>query len=708
MNDVTELSNFFYPENIAVIGVSSDPNNLGRNIVQNNLDFGYEGEILSVGVTKGVVFGQKIYQSLEEIDHDIHLAVILTPAKTIPQILDQCGRKGIRWVVIESAGFSEMGEEGRPLENECLEAARKHGIRFIGPNCIGVINMENGLAMPFMRIQKDISLGPVSILTQSGGVGLSYLRFLAEESIGVNKFVSMGNKLNVDENALLEYLIQDEGTKIIIMYLEGFTDGRRFIEIASKSEKPILVHKSNRFKASARMAYSHTAALFSDDNLVDFALDQAGCVRVNTSDDAMDYIKILTLPPLKGNRLALVLRSGGQAVIAADACVHYGFQLPPFPEEFLKKVERRVRANVIRLQNPLDLGDLFDLDFYEFILEEVLKREDIDGVLMGHGYQQGPEEEVSRHFIKKIAELMTRYQKPVALVLLGQAEERNYLKKHYKIPVFSAPENAMRAFNLSHRWASRRTEPLKAEAIQGIDHANVAAILKKGAGMETLLLKDCLDLIGGYGFSLPAIRLAGTPEEAIMAWSELKGPVAMKINRPPVSHKTDMGAVRLHVDSEEEIKRIFSEFRTLAGEQTLEVLVQAMVKRGHEVILGGKRDPVFGPVILFGLGGLFVEAIEDVVWRVAPIDREEAHRMVHQIAGVKVLLGTRGKKRSDLEALEDLLVRLSAMLMDLPMIEEIDINPVMVFGMGEGTQTVDARVLIAKQPVGLERQEQKP
>jgi acetyltransferase len=380
-----------------------------------------------VGLRKGVVFGQHIYQSLEEIDREIHLAVILTPAKIIPEILQQCGRKGIKWVVIESGGFSEMGEDGSGLENACIEVARKYGIRFIGPNGIGMINMENGLAIPFMPLQSDISLGPVSILAQSGGVGLSYLGFLAEENIGINKFVSMGNKLNVDENDLLEYLIHDEGTRIILLYLEGFTDGRRFIEIASKSKKPILVHKSNRFKASAQIAHSHT---------------------------------------LKGNRLAVVSRSGGHAVIAADACAHYGFHLPSFPEDFLKKIESRFRAHVIRLQNPLDLGDLFDLDVYEYIVDELLKREDLDGILLGHGYRhQGFEQSSSRKLVQKVAQLVERYQKPVAFFVFTESVEIDYLRRHSNIPIFSAPENAMRAFYLSYKWASRKPISMEPQTI---------------------------------------------------------------------------------------------------------------------------------------------------------------------------------------------------------------------------------------------------
>ncbi len=695
MSTSNPFSNFFYPKNIAVIGVSPDPNNLGKNIVMNCLMFGYEGEILSIGREKGVVFGQQIYPSVEHIDGDIHLAVILTPARTIPGILEQCGRKGIKWVVIESSGFSELGEGGKSLENACVDVAKKYGIRIIGPNGIGVTNLENGVALPFIQLRREISLGPVSLLAQSGGVGLSYMGFLAEEDIGINKFVSLGNKLDVDENDLLEYLIHDEGTKIILLYLEGFTDGRRFIEIASKSHKPILVHKSNRFKASAEIAHSHTAALFTDDQLVDHALEQAGCVRVNTMDDAMDYIKILTLPSLKGNRLAVVSRSGGHAVIAADACAHYGFHLPPFPEEFLKKVERRLRAHVIRLQNPLDLGDLFDLEFYEYIVEEMLKRQDVDGVMLGHGYRRGGfEREASRNLIHKVEQLVERYEKPVALFIFTEAAEMGYLRRHTRIPIFSAPENAMRAFHLSHRWASRRPIPMESQAIKGLDVKRAEAILHKVEGQEFLLLKDSLDLIRHYGLAVPDYRLALSWDEAVEAWQAFNAPVAMKINRPHFSHKTDLGAISLNLDSEEQVKGAFRAFQTIADSRDLEVLLQPMVREGQELILGGKCDGVFGPVVLFGLGGIFVETLEDVAWRVAPINREEAGRMINQIKGRKILSGIRGAKPSDTNAIEEFLVRLSQMMMDLPLIKEIDINPVIVYGKGEGALAVDARVII--------------
>lgn len=695
MEDYSQFSTFFYPKSIAVIGVSLAENNLGKNIVLNCLHFGYPGEIVSVGLSKGVAFGQRIYKSLEQVKRDIDLAVILTPAKTIPGILEECGRKGIKHAVIESGGFSELGKEGEPLEKACLEVARRYGIRFIGPNGIGVTSLEKGMALPFMPLRTDITLGPVSILAQSGGVGLSYLNFLAEERIGINKFVSMGNKLNVDENDLLGYLIQDEGTKIILVYLEGFKDARRFIEVASTSTKPILVHKSNRFEASARIAHSHTTALLADDTLVDFALEQAGCIRLNTMDDSMDYIKSQTLPPLRGNRLAVISRSGGHAVIAADACAHYGFSLPLFPEEILKKVESRLRAHVIRLQNPLDLGDLFELEFYAFIVEEMLKRDDVDGIVLVHQYRSSFEQEASRMLIKKLERLVEQYRKPVAPVIFTEAIEKDYLRKSVKIPIFSAPENAMRSFNLSYKWPFRKPSPLQVQSLARVHRDKASKTIARAQKRGHLLLHESLQLLEHYGFSVPSYRLARTVAEALQFQRASKSPMAMKINRPHFSHKTDLGAVRLNIKTQAEAEKTFEKLKVLGGEKT-EVLVQSMVTRGREVILGGKRDQSFGPIVLFGLGGIFVEALKDVVWRVAPLSPEEARRMIGSIRGASILQGIRGEKPCNTEAVADLLVRLSHMLIDFPQIQEIDINPVLVFAEGEGAQAVDARVIVSE------------
>jgi len=690
------LSHFFYPKNIVVVGVSPDPANLGKNIVQNCLTFGYPGEVLSVGMNPGVVFGQRIYTSLDQVDRPVELAVILTPARTIPGILEQCGRKGIKWAVIESGGFSELGKHGTELEEACCQVARKYGIRFIGPNGIGLTNLENGLALPFWPLREDIKPGHVSVLAQSGGVGLSYLSFLAEENIGINKFVSMGNKLNVDENDLIGYLIQDEGTKVILMYLEGFTDGRRFVEIASASHKPVIIQKSNRFKASAQIAHSHTTALFTNDALVGNALEQAGCIRADTLNEAVDYIKAMTMPPLRGNRIAVVSRSGGHAVITADACGYYGFHLPDFPPDLLKKVENRLRAHVIRLQNPLDLGDLFDLDFYEYIVEELLKREDLDGLLLGHGYRRGFEQKASRELIGKVADLSRRYEKPVALFVIAEAMEIAYLKKNYSIPIFTAPENAMRAFDLSRKWHSSRelsSRPPRGR-VRKTGSKTVESILDKGKGRGALLLSEGLDLLKAAGFPTPGFRLARTPDEAVNAWKALKGPVAVKLNQPHLSHKTDSGGVVLGISDENGMREAFARMEAAAGRVDIEVLVQRMADNGLEIILGGKRDNVFGPVIVFGLGGILVEAVRDVVWRVAPFDAEEAGLMIRRIRGRRLFKGFRGEPPRDMEAVQGLLEKLSRLMADFPVIQEMDVNPVLVHAEGKGVTAVDARVIL--------------
>jgi acetyltransferase len=414
-------------------------------------------------------------------------------------------------------------------------------------------------------------------------------------------------------------------------------------------------------------------------------------------NDALDYIKGLTMPPLKGNKLAVVSRSGGHAVITADACAHYGFELPQFPAELLRRVESRLRAHVIRLQNPLDLGDLFDLDFYENIVEEMLKMEDVDGVLLGHAYTRGFEQEASRTLIGRVAELSGRYQKPVALVIFAESMEIDYLKKNYDIPIFNAPENAMRAFSLSRTWFSGRSRmEIRAPSAGLPDRAGAAAVLKKAGRRDYLLLSEGLELLEAAGIPVPPFIPAQTEEKAVEAWKRIGRPVAMKLNRPHISHKTDQGAVRLGLDSESAVKEAFAALENTAGADRIEVLVQAMSDPGLEVMAGAKRDDIFGPVVLFGLGGIFVEALGDVVWRVAPFGEDAATRMLDEIRAARLLdQGFRGMPRRDKPALKDLLLRMGRLIDEFPEIMEMDVNPVLVGAEGEGLYAVDARVLLS-------------
>jgi len=697
------MKEFFYPSSVAVIGVSNSPDNLGRNIISNLIEYQFNGRFYAVGPKGGVLFGQKIFPNLEAIDDRIDLAVILTPAMTVREILKQCGEKGIKRVVIESGGFREFAQDRARVEKEILELVAFYGIRFIGPNGIGTINLENGLCLPFMVMHRDMRPGHISILAQSGGVGLSYMGFLASENIGINKFVSMGNKLNVNENDLLEFLIEDPGTEIICLYLEGISEGRRMMEIIGRSNKPILVHKSNIGPVSAQIAFSHTAALLSDNNVVEAALKQAGAVRVNDFEETINYLKILTLPRLKGNRLAVVSRSGGHAVVAADSCSKYGFHLPNFPEAFFEEIEKHFRASVIKLSNPLDLGDLFDLPVYVQIVEETIRREDIDGLILIHVYRAEKEIEGSRKLIQKAEELSLRYQKPVAVCIFAEEWEIAYIKKHFTMPIFLSPEKATQALHLSHSLTQQKIQGLSGDDLPAAIHrqAVIPILARARAEGRPLYLFEGLEVLGHYGFPVIPFAQTSTLAETLQKGEELGFPLAMKLAIPYIAHKFDVGAVILQIKNPKELEAAYYQLqeavqRELGELDYFTVVLQKMSTKGREIILGGKQDPNFGPVMLFGIGGIYVEVIGDVVLRVAPINRTEARAMIREIKGIKLLQGVRGLKPSDLEAVVEALLALSRLLLDFPEIAEIDINPIMVYENGKGCQVLDVRMALEK------------
>lgn len=695
------MERLFYPNRVAVVGVSNDPRNLGRAIVSNMVKYGFTGEVYPVGPKGGTILGRPIYPSLTDVPAELDLAVILTPARTVPAILDECGRLGIKRAVIESGGFSEYEDDRKGLERDLRDVAQRHGIRFVGPNCIGIINLENGLATPFMSMGTNIGPGHISILTQSGGVGLSYINYLISERLGFNKFVSMGNKLNVNENDLLEYLLEDEGTRIICMYLEGLTDGRRLMELGRRSRKPILVHKSNVGQAAAGIAQSHTAALSGDDAVADAAFKQAGLIRVNRGSVLMNYIKILTLPALKGPNLAVVSRSGGHAVIAADACEHYGFQLPAFSRSFLEEFEQHFRASVIKLRNPLDLGDLFDLDVYLLIVEEMLKRDGIDGILLVHGYTE-PEQDAARKFIEALASLVRKYDKPVALCLFVEEAELAYLKQAYQFPVYDSPEDGAQALNLSYQLHHfRETHREFRPENRAVDRERAVAILEQARREDrNPNLAEGFDLLKLYGLEVPPYVRVASADEAARAASEIGFPVVLKADVGSVSHKSDVGGVRLNLQNGDGAAQAFEDMnRRLAPHmragEVFHALVQAQAAPGHEVIIGAKQDPNFGPTVLFGLGGIYVEVMEDVSIRVAPLDQREARSMVEGVRGYKILSGLRGAAPSDVDSLVERLIAVSQLAMDFPEIRELDLNPVVVYE--RGCMALDVRLVTRMQ-----------
>jgi acetyltransferase len=698
------MQEIFYPSSVAVIGVSAKPDNLGRNIVANLIEYEFNGIVYAVGPSGGMIETRRIYRSVVDIPDHVDLAVILTPAQTVSGVLEECGQKGIRWAIIETAGFREFGEHGRQLEDEIVRVAEKYGIRFVGPNCVGAINMENGFCVPFPRLKRFIKTGEVSMVTQSGGVGMSVLNLLANEGLGLNKFVSVGNVLNIDAEDMLEYLIGDERSGLIFVYLESIKDGRRLMDIARRSTKPILIFKSNIGKLGQDIALSHTASLTSDDKVVDAAFHQVGVVRVHDATSLGNSLKILGLPPMKGRNLAIVSRSGGHAVIAADACELSGFHLAQLPEKFLREIEKHFRASVIRLTNPLDLGDLFDLNVYATIVEQTLQLEGIDGVVFLHTSLSEMENQTSRFLLERIMKLVEQYRKPVAYYISTAAQEVGYLKQNYNFPVFTQVVETIRALQMSNYYYSQSQQVHAPKEKLAFD-ANQVAIRKliraARAERRDLLLDEALEVLECYG--IPTVRgeVAENVDEAQAVAERIGYPVAIKIIADQISHKSDVGGVQLNlrngpavaeafIDMMDRIHKAYSQVK-IDG-----VLVQPMVTGGHELILGGRQDAQFGPVVMVGLGGIFVEVLDEVMLRVTPISRREAQEMIENLRGYPILKGARGHKPSDVESVVDVLLRLSHLLTDFPEIKELDINPLRVFHEKEGCRALDARMILGQ------------
>jgi acetyltransferase len=696
------MREFFYPCSVAVIGVSAKPTNLGRNIVANLIEYGFDGIVYAVGPSGGMIETRRIYRSIGDIPDHVDLAVILTPAQTVPGILEECGQKGIRWVIIETAGFSEYAEESRLLEDDMLRMAEKYGIRFVGPNCIGAINMENGFCVPFPRLKKFVKKGNVSMITQSGGVGMSVLNLMANEGLGLNKFVSVGNMLNIDAEDMLEYLITDEGTDLIFVYLESIRDGRRLMDIARKSDKPILTFKANIGKLGQSIAQSHTASLTSDDKVVEAAFHQAGIVRIHDATSLGNNLKILELPPMKGKNLAIISRSGGHAVIAADACELSGFDMAPFPQNFINKIEKNFRASVIKLTNPLDLGDLFDLNVYAQIIEQTLKLENVDGVVFLHTSLSDAENLTSRALLERIIEMVKKYDKPVAYYISTAAHEVSFLKQNYNFPIFTQVVETIRALEMNHRYyylAEKRKDREEFHEYD-VNRAEVKSLIRDAMSEERdLLLSEALEILELYGIPTVPSMVAMTVEGVEIAAEEIGYPVAIKIVAEQISHKSDVGGVQLNLRNGPAVAAAFEDMmdrihKAYPQVKVDGVMVQPMVTGGRELILGGRQDPQFGPVVLVGLGGIFVEIFEEVVVRVAPVSCEEALEMIESLRGAQILKGARGHIRSDIEAVVEALIRLSQLLIDFPEIKELDINPLRVFHAEEGCRALDARMIL--------------
>lgn len=683
------MKQFFYPDSIAILGISPREGNMARNILA-NLEFaGYEGDIYLVSPRGGEHHGLTIHPTVADLPATPELAVILTPAATVPGLVADLGQKGTKYVVVESGGFSELGEEGAALEDELRAALAEYGMRLIGPNCIGVISTDSKVSVGFPRLDRQIPQGGLSIISQSGGIGLTYVAAAADAKVGLAKFISIGNKINVNEADLLEYLIQDPQTKYILMYLESIVDGRALYDLIRSTSKPVVIHKSNIGELSHNIASSHTSALANDDDIVTAALKQAGAVRAKNVFSCLQILKGLALPKPKGRRLMIISRSGGHAVTAADAAFRNHMELPQPPAEYLEKIQNLTRASVIDLQNPLDLGDMFQFDLYVDILEGALALDNIDAVVMMHGYRE-PEAEASRKLVAKAADLSRAADKPVGLCLMAHPEEIAYASTLSDQPLFPYGDQAIMAISQAQLAGGIPQGKLNACGVN-FDQVRCERVLSAAGEDGWLELPEALHLLMAAGIQVAAFTTALSPDEAVQAAGTMGWPVVLKaVGGGELLHKTEAGGVVLDLNDPESVRVSAEKMFSSMGCQR--VVVMSQISGGQEVIVGAKHDQAFGPVLLFGLGGVTAEALKDVSLRLAPVDDREAGQMLDELRGAALLKGFRGVAPVSRPELLEVIMRVGMLASRLHHIQELDLNPLLV-GPG-GALAVDCRVRV--------------
>ena len=704
----SKLCAIFYPESIAVVGASTRSGTVGNDIFRNLLFNEFNGSLYPVNPKARHVFGVHSYPSLAAIPDPIDLAVFVIPAKAVLDAVDEAIQKGVKALVVISAGFKEVGEEGAELEKRLREKVRAAGIPLVGPNCLGVINTDPAARMNAAFGRKMPAAGNLAFLSQSGALCTSVLDYAEERQMGFSKFISFGNKADVNEIDLLDYLAKDEKTSVIAMYLEDVTNGRRFIETAREifweTGKPMLCLKSGRSPEGAKAVSSHTGSLAGSDSVYDALLAQSGVQRVDTIAELFDYAALYTTQPLpRGNRVAIITNAGGPGIMATDAAVRHGLKLAELSEQTKDELRGSLPATA-SLRNPIDvIGDARS-DRYKAAVRTVLEDPNVDmGIVILTPQSMTDIEETAA----VVPESVTGINKPVVCSFMGARDVApgvNILRKA-KIPNYAFPEDGVKTLAAAARLVAKREIPnrrmrqfndLEVEKAQ-----RIIGDLLNGRAERYLTQVECASILSCYRLPLLRSSVAASAEEASRIAESFGRPVVMKVMSADVVHKFDAGGVLLNIRGAKEARAAFDKIidnvRTAVPRAKIQgILVEEMAPKGVEVILGASRDPRFGPLMMFGLGGTLVEVLKDVSFRLAPMWEISAEKMVEEIRAYKVLTGFRGNPPSDIGAIVDTLLRLSSMVCNHPEISELDINPLIVHAEGQGCSVADSRMMLRR------------
>jgi acetyltransferase len=699
----------FYPRSVAVVGASNTPGSVGHVTFANILVNGYTGVVYPVNLRARSVMGVKAYPSLIHIPDEVDLAVIIVPAPLVPEVIQECGNKGVKSAVIITAGFKEIGEKGKLLENRVKELARNYNIPLIGPNCFGVINTDQGVRFNATFGRAMPPAGNVAFISQSGAVGLTALEYAEAEGIGLSKFASIGNKADLNENDLLEYLKDDELTRVILLYIEDLVEPVKFLDtartITEQAGKPILAIKAGRTAEGAKAASSHTGALAGSDVAYEAFFHQCGIIRADTVNELFEYAKAFSGQPIpKGRRIGIITNAGGIGIMATDSIIHNGLQVAQLSQGAKEKFKAILPATA-SVANPVDVIGDADEKRYADALKVVLEEEGIDGIITIWTPTLMAE---TVAIARRVAEIGPKYGKPIMGCLLSLQNTKEVIQTLWKekIPYYPFPEVAAKTLAMMSDFSEWMKKPItEIKVFDDVNKAEVREVIAKAKTRApvAILEPEGYQILAAYGLPVLPHGLAKDVGQA-SKWADRNGyPVVLKIVSQDILHKTEVGGVVVGVENEQDLRLKFPELLDRVREKKPDariegVLVQPMAASGVETIIGIKRDPQFGPLIMFGIGGIYVEVFKDVSFRICPIRELSAKHMVTEIKGHLMLEGFRGKDPADIDRIAESLQRLSQLAMDFPCFSEIDVNPFVVYEAGKGACAIDARFLYSQRP----------
>jgi acetate---CoA ligase (ADP-forming) len=693
---------FFKPASVAVVGASRNSSNIGHRILDALVMNRFQGPVYPINPKAKVIGSMPAYASLSKLPEPVDLAIIAVPPDAVLATIDECAQCGVKVLIVITAGFAEAGPAGKSLQKQLVEKVRGNGMRMVGPNCMGLLNTEPDVSLNASFSPVFPPPGRIAMSSQSGALGLAILALAAQRQLGISSFVSVGNKADVSGNDLLQYWEVDDDTHVILLYLESFGNPRRFARIARRVSrtKPIIAVKAGRTLAGRRAAGSHTAALAANDVAVDALFRQTGVIRAETLDEMFDIAATLENQPLpQGRRIAIVTNAGGPAILCTDACEAGGLTVPELTEQTQARLRAFLPATA-SVSNPVDMIASAGADCYGKAIETLLPADDVDALVVIY---IPVDRSGSEAFIQAIKDGVAAARaagataKPVIACLMSGDGARVVHAEHETIPSYLFPESAAKVLAKAASYAEWRTKPLAVvpgfSDLKTDDARNIVARALESRGEGWLSATEIHGVLSAFGIRQAAGGLARTSDEAVEIATRVGFPVALKLASPRVLHKSDIGAVRLNVENEAAVRKAFDEIKQEGMEG---IVVQSMIRSGVELMIGVTDDPLFGPLIAFGLGGVHVEILADVCFRVTPLTDDDAHEMIRGIRGYRLLEGYRGHAPADIDAIAQVLLRISRMVEEIPEIKELDLNPIFALPPGQGCAVVDARLRVNK------------